>query len=266
MEYALEDGDNCEENLYELKRAFKEQNTKKIVGEPLPGFNFFTRVRMRCGRKEEVLKAAQNEDQRPISTLISARSSGAASFSLPSQDSPRLVSKEDLRREKKKANRKSRRQERRNERKNRTRRSIDNSRVFVELRVLQFAQQATPSTTFNVPAFLRSHFNAMNSTLLDLRSHKRDNNKEKLLARLQLAEIVEEPVEEDRCLNGEVKRIHENEEICVACPAGTYQKSSQCLPCPAGQFNPKEARTSCRRCPPGFEPTITGGKSLTDCY
>lgn len=40
---------------------------------------------MRCGRKEEVLKAAQNEDQRPISTLISARSSGAASFSLPSQ-------------------------------------------------------------------------------------------------------------------------------------------------------------------------------------
>jgi hypothetical protein len=38
MEYALEDGDNCEENLHELKRAFKEQNTKKIVGEPLPGF------------------------------------------------------------------------------------------------------------------------------------------------------------------------------------------------------------------------------------
>ena len=38
MEYALEDGDNCEENLHELKRAFKEQNTNKIVGEPLPGF------------------------------------------------------------------------------------------------------------------------------------------------------------------------------------------------------------------------------------
>ena len=54
----------------------------------------------------------------------------------------------------------------------------------------------------------------MNSTLLDLRSHKHGDNKEKLLARLQLAEIVEDPVAEDRCLNGEVKRNHENEEIC----------------------------------------------------
>jgi len=54
----------------------------------------------------------------------------------------------------------------------------------------------------------------MNSTVLDLRTHKRGNNKEKLLARLQLAEIVEEPIEENRCLNGEVKRIHENEAIC----------------------------------------------------
>lgn len=47
MEYKLEDGDNCEENLHELKQAFKQQNIKQktdgilamIAGEPMiPGF------------------------------------------------------------------------------------------------------------------------------------------------------------------------------------------------------------------------------------
>ena len=47
---------NCKDNLQVLKKAFKSVDRPLLDNSILPGFEYFTRIRLRCGNRDEVMR------------------------------------------------------------------------------------------------------------------------------------------------------------------------------------------------------------------
>ena len=46
----------CRDNLAAMKKIFKTADKSMLLSAVMPGFHFFTRVRLRCGNKDEILR------------------------------------------------------------------------------------------------------------------------------------------------------------------------------------------------------------------
>ena len=55
FEYELdpEKVESCKDNLHELKKRFRNADSKWIASSYIPGFSYFTRIRLRCGKRDE---------------------------------------------------------------------------------------------------------------------------------------------------------------------------------------------------------------------
>ena len=47
---------SCRDNLTAMKKVFKTADKSMLLSAVMPGFHFFTRVRLRCGNKDEILR------------------------------------------------------------------------------------------------------------------------------------------------------------------------------------------------------------------
>ena len=67
FEYELSDDQvNCKDNLHELKRRFRTADEPWLSSSYIPGFSYFTRIRLRCGNRQEVLKVSKNNELEEI--------------------------------------------------------------------------------------------------------------------------------------------------------------------------------------------------------
>ena len=63
FEYALEDEDaNCKDNMQELKKRFRDADAPWLSSSQIPGFSYFTRIRLRCGNRDEVLRLGNDNE------------------------------------------------------------------------------------------------------------------------------------------------------------------------------------------------------------
>merc|ERR1712228_34920 len=172
-----------------------------------------------------------------------------------------------LKRKNRRLEKRQKKQEKRKERRtSRNRRDAqeDDNTVIVQLRLIQFPIEHAESFA-NITEISRS------SLIHHLRSkanHGKMNLERdgKILGRLKRVEITKYPIEQNRCLNGEVSRINSNnEDMCVACPSGTFQRHNECAQCPVGSYQPKTGQIDCRKCHQNKTTESTGSKRSRQC-
>lgn len=237
FQYVLEENiGNCRDNLIALKKAFKSADTNWLASSFLPGFRYFSRVRLECGNKDDMLQLNEKLEEVAISTGDTnwARSLGT------DQSVGVLMDKKEMKKHDRKDRKKLRKAEKRADKKstkNRTRRNSDGNKVLINLRLIQFP------TDYFTDDFSEYLSESKDRLIANLKNDMTLIQNGKLLGKLERVKM-NQPVQEERCLHGEIKR----DDICVACPSGSFHVRNECVLCPVDSYQPKSGQISCLTC------------------
>ena len=68
---------NCKDNLHEIKKRFRSADGPWLASSQIPGFSFFTRIRLKCGNKAEVLRVGKDNEIEEVPFDLTAGSSAS---------------------------------------------------------------------------------------------------------------------------------------------------------------------------------------------